>query len=160
MTDEIVTSPDVGQTAARQIPRPAGRKVDRIAMGLAGLGTVLGLTAAIWFFAGFAENDQRPEGLASALVLTLLLFVFAIVPFALVTRFAQRAYRLGAKRAHLFWTLFLMVPWTALAMAAIVFTPLPVWCSALATLISGLLVFWALISLILDRRTEYLNSTE
>ena len=147
MTEETLTpifKPETPDT-------PIGRRADMFAAGLAGLGAVLSGFSAIWFFIGFAENDTRLEHLTSALVLTLLLFAFAIVPFALVTHFARQAYQQTAKRAHLFWTLFLMLPWVGLGTLTLSHTPLPIWCGLVITLLAVLLCIWAVASLILDR---------
>ena len=151
MSEDTIISP-IAQRAEKTVP--VGRRADRLAMILAGLGTVLSIIGAVWFFAGFAENDSRPEHLASALALTLILFAFAIGPFAAVTLFAHRAYRAGTRRAHLLWTLFLMLPWVLLGSLAISFTPLPVWCGIIITALALLLSLWAFISLILDRKSK------
>jgi len=129
-----------------------GRRADRLASCLAGFGACLSIIAAIWFFLGFAENDTRPEHLTSALVLTLGLFIFAIGPFALVAQFAHQAYKLGAKRSHLLWTLLLMLPWIGLGFITATHTPLPSWCGGIMAGLASLLTIWAAISLILDRR--------
>jgi len=38
---------------------PTGRPADLVAFGLASLAVLLALSAALWFFFGFAENDTR-----------------------------------------------------------------------------------------------------
>ena len=155
MTDETLT-PIASQPAASQVEtsQPIGRQADILAAMTAVLGAVFSVLGALWFFAGFAENDTRPEHLASAFVLTLLLFAFAIIPFALTAGFARHAYRNGTKRAHLLWTLLLMLPWVALGSLAISHTPLPIWCGLIMVTLAGLLSLWAMISLILDRNTR------
>lgn len=127
-----------------------GRPADLLATMIAALGTILSVIGAIWFFAGFAENDTRPEHLVSAFVLTVGLFILAIAPFASVAGFARRAYRVGGRRAHYLWTLFLMVPWVGLGILSLTYTPLPVWAGLIATALSVLLVVWASVSLIID----------
>lgn len=149
MIEDSVISP-VAQRV--ETSPPLGRRADWLAMLIAGLGAILSIISAVWFFAGFTENDTRPEHLASALVLTLGLFAFAILPFAVVADFARRAYRKGTRRAHLLWTLFLMLPWVLLGSLAISYTPLPIWCGLIITGLVVLLCIWAVISLILDRR--------
>jgi len=134
--------------------KPTGRQADLLATVLAGTGTALAILGAFWFFLGFFENDKRPEHLTSAFVLTLGLFAFSIIPFALVTRFAWQAYRRAVTRAYLFWTIFLMVPWIGLGVLTISHTPLPLWCGLIAVSLASLLVIWAIISLILDRKTS------
>lgn len=131
-------------------PRPLGRRADQLAMGLAALGAALSVIAAAWFFLGFAENDTRPEHLTSALVLTLGLFGFAIVPFACTAWLARCAYASGTRRAHLFWALFLMLPWIGLGLIAVFYTPLPVFVGLIMAGLAALLSLWAAVSLILD----------
>ena len=148
MTDEALTPIVQNETPGK----PTGRQADLIATVLAGTGTALAIIAAFWFFLGFLENDKRPEHLTSALVLTLGLVAFSIVPFACVTRFAWQAYRQAVTRAHLFWTIFLMVPWVGLGVLTISHTPLPFWCGFIAVSLATLLIIWAIISLILEQK--------
>lgn len=138
--------------------KPLGRKADVLAAGLAAIGAGLSCIAAIWFFLGFAENDTRLEHLTSAFVLTILLFAFAVIPFTLVSRLAWLAYRRGPKRAHLLWTLFLMLPWVGLGILTMTHTPLPLWCGLISTALAVILSLWALISLELDRRSPHPNT--
>ena len=151
MTQDFIITP-VAQRPKKL--SPVGRRADKIAMFIAALGVILSTLAAVWFFVGFAENDSRPEHLASALVLTLGLFAFAIIPFALVASFARRAYRKGPRRAYMLWTLFLMLPWGLLGSLAISHTPLPNWCGALVVGLAILLSLWAIISLALESRNS------
>lgn len=134
----------------KAVSAPLGRRADLLACGLAGIGAGLSIITAIWFFAGFAENDTRPEHLFSALVLTSVLFAFAILPFSCVALFARRAHRNGTKRMHLLWTIFLMLPWIGLGIIAIGYTPLPLWSGLIMAVLAGLLTLWALASLVLD----------
>jgi len=129
---------------------PIGRQADILAALLASLGAIFSVLGALWFFVGFVENDKRPEHLISALALTLILFAFAIIPFALTAGFARHAYQKGTKRAHLLWTLLLMLPWVILGTLAISHTPLPIWCGLIMTSFAALLSLWALASLVLD----------
>ncbi len=147
MTDDLVLP-----ISERPAPAsaPSGRKADLIAMTLASLGALLAISAAIWFFLGFAENDKRVEHLTSAFVLTLALFAFAVGPFALVAVFAKRAYKTGATRADLLWTLFLMLPWLGLGTIAATHTPLPLWYGVLIAVLAALLTLWALVSYCID----------
>jgi len=146
MTDNSVTP-----IFSPQAPTPPlGRRADLLAMSLAALGAGLSLISAIWFFLGFAENDTRPEHLTSALVLTLLLFAFAILPFACTAWLARRAYAKGTRRAHLFWALFLMLPWIGLGVIAAVYTPLPGFVGLIMAGLAALLSLWAVVSLVLD----------
>ena len=153
MTDETLTPIATSPTLS---VKPIGRQADILAALIAAMGAVFSVLGALWFFAGFAENDTRPEHLASALALTLVLFTFAIVPFALTADFARRAYRQGTKRAHLFWTLFLMLPWVALGTLAVSHTPLPIWCGLIMAVLAAFLCLWALVSLILERKNPTL----
>jgi len=155
MTDDTITR--IVETEDKSAP--IGRQADRLAMGLAGLGAALSIIAAIWFFLGFAENDTRPEHLFSAFVLTSLLFVFAIAPFILVTLFAHRAFKSGSRRSHQIWTLFLMLPWIALGLIAVSYTPLPVWSGIIMALLATLLSLWAFVSLILDWNVQTPENT-
>jgi len=153
MTDEPLTPIAAPAGNPVETPLPIGRQADILAAMIAVLGVVFSVLGALWFFARFAENDTRPEHLASALVLTLILFSFAILPFALTAGFARHAYQKGTKRAHLLWTLFLMLPWVTLGTLAISHTPLPLWCGLIMATLAALLILWALISLILDRKS-------
>ena len=138
--------------------KPIGRKADLIAAWMAGTGASGSILAAIWFFLGFAENDSRLEHLTSAFVLTILLFAFVIIPFSLVSRFAYAAYRKRAKRTHLLWTLFLMIPWIGLGALTVTHTPLPIWCGLIIAGLAGLLCLWAVVSMILDRKVVSANT--
>jgi hypothetical protein len=146
MTEERLSSIARDETP----PTPTGRPADLVAFGLASMAGLLSLAAALWFFFGFAENDTRPEHLTSAFVLTCLLFSFAFIPFALVAKFAWRAHKTGSFRRDLLWTFFLMLPWLALGILAVIYTPLPAWSGLIMTIFAGLLTLWALISLVLD----------
>lgn len=143
-----------------------GRPADLWATLISTCGVILSVAGAIWFFAGFAENDTRPEHLASAFILTFGLFILAIAPFAIIAEFARRAYRQGGKQAHYLWTLFLMLPWLVLGTLSISQTPLPRWAGYIAILLSTSLILWALISILLNRRanrpslTQTLNKIE
>ena len=137
---------------------PLGRRADLISSILGYIGALLSVVSAIWFFLGFAENDTRPEHLTSAFFLTLGLFAFAVLPFFIVARFARRAYRDGTKPAHLFWTLFLMLPWIALGLITAAYTPLPLFVGIIMAGLAALLSLWAIISLILDRNAAPANT--
>ena len=156
MTDE--TLDPIYQTAV-PAAKPAGRRADLLAALVAGIGSGLSTLTAIWFFIGFAENDTRLEHLTSAFVLTCGLFAFAIIPFSLVCRFAWAAYRDSAARAHLLWALFLMLPWVGLGVLTITHTPLPIWSGYIIAGLALILSVWALISLILERKTAPLNTS-
>lgn len=156
MTEETLTP--IFKSDAPAPAKPIGRSVDCIAALIAGLGAGLSGLGAVWFFLGFAENDTRLEHLTSAVVLTLTLFSFAIIPFTLVARFAWHAYRHEAKRAHLLWTVFLMLPWVGLGILTISHTPLPVWCGFIVTALAILLSLWALVSLVLEWKIGQSNT--
>ena len=158
MTDETLTPIASLPANSRETAIHIGRQADILAALLACLGAIFSVLGAFWFFIGFAENDTRPEHLASALMLTLILFAFAIIPFSLTAGFARHAYRSGTKRAHLLWTLFLMLPWVALGIIAITHAPLPIWYGLSLTSLALLLSLWALVSLVLDRKTHGANT--
>jgi len=158
MTDETLTPISTATLKTGTSGTQLGRSADRGAMIIAGTGALFSILGAIWFFLGFAENDTRPEHLTSAFALTLILFAFAIIPFALVARFAKRAYQSGTRRAELVWTLFLMLPWIVLSSLTVSHTPLPLWSGLIAAIFAGLLAIWALVSLILDRQDHSLDT--
>lgn len=137
-----------------------GRPADLIASILASVGAVLSVTGAIWFFSGFAENDTRPEHLLSAAALTLLLFCFAGLPFSITARFARGAYRRGTRRAHLLWTIFLMLPWIGLGAVMAIFTPLPLFIGISMSGLAMLLSLWASVSLVLDWNAAPANTLD
>jgi len=153
MTEESLT-PILANPSKETSTAPLGRRVDNLAAGLAAIGALFGALSAAWFFFGFAENDTRPEHLASALFLTLSLFIFAIGPFLCAAVFARTAYRHGTKRAHLFWTLFLMLPWVGLGLMTVIYTPLPLFVGLTLAGLAAILTLWAMVSLILDWNTE------
>jgi hypothetical protein len=155
MSDDFIIKP-VAQRAKKS--NPIGRRADKVAMFIAALGAISSILAAVWFFSGFAENDSRPEHLASAVGLTLGLFAFAIIPFLLVAAFARRAYLKGPRRAHMLWTLLLMLPWGVLGSLAISYTPLPVWCGVLIVGLAILLSFWAVMSLVLESQNSEVDT--
>lgn len=142
----------------KNAPIPLGRRADLLASVLGYIGALLSALAAIWFFLGFAENDKRPEHLFSALALTIILFMFAIIPFFIVARFARRAHSQGAKLPHLLWTVFLMLPWVGLGAIAVSHTPLPIWCGVSIAGIAALLTLWAIVSLVLDWNVKPMNT--
>jgi len=154
MTEDIIKPIADSNRKSANLSKPIGRQADRLAALLAGLAAALSIIAAIWFFIGFAENDKRPEHLTSAFILTLILFAFAVIPFSLVTVFARKAFMHGTKRLHLFWVLFLMLPWVILGTLAVSHTPLPFWSGLIMVILAGLISIWALASLILDRKLE------
>lgn len=142
----------------KDLSAPLGRRADLLASALACIGAGLSIIAAIWFFGGFAENDTRPEHLFSALLLTCILFAFAIIPFGTVAWFARQAHRQGTKRTHLFWTIFLMLPWIGLGLISVIYTPLPPLVGVIMAGLAGLLTLWALVSLVLDWNAEPVNT--
>jgi small-conductance mechanosensitive channel len=146
MTQDTVTPIIIVEDKAA----PLGRRADLMASILGYIGALLSVVSAIWFFSGFAENDTRPEHLTSAFFLTLGLFAFAVLPFFIVARFARQANRDGTKPAHLFWALFLMLPWIGLGLTTIFYTPLPLFVGIIMTGLAALLSLWAGVSLVLD----------
>ena len=150
VTDETLKPIATAASKSTDNTIPIGRQADILAALIASLGAIFSVLGALWFFVGFVENDKRPEHLISALALTLILFAFAIIPFALTAGFARHAYQKGTKRVHLLWTLLLMLPWVILGTLAISHTPLPIWCGLIMTSFAALLSLWALASLVLD----------
>ena len=147
MLDEPVRPLHIRETQA-----PKGRRADLIACMVAGTGAACALIIAIWFFLGFAENDTRPEHLFSALIFTIGVFGLAIIPFSLVSRMTFIAYKKGGKVRYYFWTLFLITPWLALGILSIIFTPLPFWFGGIFVSLSAILIFWAIMSAMVDRK--------
>ena len=128
-----------------------GRPADRIASGIAGLGLVGSVVATMWFFAGFYETDPGWSPASSALLLSLGLGAFAIIPCSVVMRLCRTAWRDGFRPAQGVWTLILMMPWIALAVLAWRSDWLPHWLSVGPLIIALPLCLWALVSLWLER---------
>lgn len=144
-----VTRPDpiIAQSAAH------GRPVDRLIAGVAALGLVASVATTLWFFLGFAETDPGFAPASSALLLSLLLGAFAIIPCAVIMRLAWRAWRRGFHVSHGLWSLFLILPWIGLALAAAGSDWMPTWLTLVPLLIAIPTGLWAITSIILDRVT-------
>jgi len=57
MTDETLTPITAPPATPKKTSLPIGRQADKLASIIAGLGTLVSILAALWFFFGFAEND-------------------------------------------------------------------------------------------------------
>lgn len=134
-------------------PAPRGRPADRIAAGVAALALVLSVAATVWFFLGFVENDPEWRASSSALLLSLGLGAFAIIPSAVAARMAWTAWQTGFQVRHGLWTLVLWLPWLGLGVL-LARSPLPAWAGAAASVLALLLCLWAAVSLWLERGRE------
>lgn len=133
------------QAAPKSVPR--GRLADLVAAGIACLAAALALLTAGLFFAGFAMNDAVGGELISALLFSILLGAFAIIPALLIARLAIRGYKNGLSRQAAAWSIFLSLPWVFLSLTVLTQAPLPQYIAATALLLSSLLCLWGAISL-------------
>ena len=133
----------------RAKPAPKGRTADRLAAIIAFVATALAVLAAGIFFAGFVENDKAFGAVIAAFLFTALIGAFAIIPPLIIGFLARRSYKRGAVRRDLLWALVLALPWTILSVLIMLYTPLPIWISLAAFIVSLLLTLWAVISLFL-----------
>ncbi len=134
-------------------PRVAkGRLADKVAAIIAMLASGLAVIGSVIFFAGFVANDNHLAAVVSAFSFTALLGAFAIVPPLLIARIAWRAHKQGggARRGAAF-SLLLALPWVILSALLLAYTPLPIWISGLAFIISILLTIWAVAGLFLEK---------
>ncbi|WP_298914699.1 hypothetical protein [uncultured Algimonas sp.] len=131
---------------------PRGRPADRLSAGLAAIGLAASVAATLWFFAGFFETDPGFTPASSALLLSLGLGAFAIIPCAVVMRLAWRSWRRGFKPSYGLWTVFLMAPWLPLATLAARSDWLPAWLGAGPLLVAIPVMIWAIVSIALERR--------
>jgi hypothetical protein len=127
-----------------------GRMADKLAAILAATALGLSLLLSGLFFAGFVANDYHIFAITSALGLTVFLGAFAIVPMAIVLMLARKAYQNGGNLGLYLWVLFLVMPWLALSILCLIYTPLPSWMSSLAVLFALTLTIWGSISLVLE----------
>jgi len=131
-----------------------GRIVDKIAAIVAATALGLSILLSGWFFAGFVANDYHIFGITSALGLSLFLGSFAIVPMAIIMMLARRAYQKGGHIALYLWSILLILPWMALSIICLIFTPLPIWMSTTVVLFALTLSIWGIISLILELKNR------
>ena len=132
-------------------PPVRGRPVDRLAAVLAALALLGSIGVTAWFFLGFVENDSEFRASSSALLLSLGLGAFAIVPSALVLRFGLQAMATGFRTVHGLGTLLLTLPWVGLSVLLLIHSPLPTPAPAAALVLSGLLSLWASTGLMVAR---------
>lgn len=126
-----------------------GRPADLAACAIASCAAFLAAITSTLFFLGFAANDSVLTGLLSAFTFAFLLGAFAVVPSVLTAFLAWRGWKSGLSRKNAVWVIILMAPWTALSGITMLNTPLSKTLSGGAFFASGLLLFWAIISLIL-----------
>jgi len=156
LSDDAVLEPFVATETAPL--RVKGRLADKLAAIIAATALGLSILLSGLFFAGFVANDYHLFAITSALALSLFLGGFAIVPMAIITILARRAYQKGGRVSLYLWSLFLILPWLALSILCLIYTPLPMWMSAIAVLFAVLLSLWGIISLIFDfKETRHKN---
>lgn len=146
IASDRMTSDQLSRSAHRTAK---GRPADILAAGLAALACLLSTLTALLFFSGFAETDSALPGLASAFVFAFILMLFAAVPTALICRIAYKAWISGLGLKHALWAIALVLPWAALSILLVMQTPLPLYMSGTALILSGLLLFWSGVSAIL-----------
>jgi len=154
---ETILKPIAATDASNQsseLARNHGRLADKIAAIIAATALGLSILLSGLFFAGFVANDYHIFAITSALALSVFLGGFAIVPMAIIMGLARKAYRNGGYAALYLWVLFLVLPWLALSILCLIFTPLPVWMSALVVLFAATLTVWGMISLILELKPQ------
>lgn len=129
-------------------PSPArGSVADLIACILAAVAGLVSLGYAVLFFTRFLENDTHIWGVVSAFLLCFGVGAFAYVPAAITSRIAWKAYKKGAKKRALLWTVFLLLPWTLLAIILTFISDMPKIYSLPLVITAALLTAWSLISL-------------
>lgn len=128
--------------------------MDRIIAGLAGLGLLSAMAATIWFCAGFIETDPGFSAASSAILLSLGLGAFAIIPCAVILRLALTAYRRGFRLAYGLWSLLLALPWIAVGVIAWPADWLPPPLSLLSIGLAVPICLWALASIALDWKRQ------
>jgi hypothetical protein len=146
IASDRTTSDQLSRSAHK---RAKGRPADIFAAGFAALACLLSTLTALLFFSGFAETDSALPGLASAFIFAFILMLFAAVPAALVCRIACKAWISGLGLKHALWAIALVLPWAVLSTLLVLQTPLPLFMSGTALILSSLLLFWAGISAIL-----------
>ncbi|WP_416878550.1 hypothetical protein [Litorimonas sp.] len=128
----------------------AGRPADLLACLIASLAAILAAFGSLVFFLGFAANDSVLAGLISAFVFAALLGAFAVGPALIIAFVAWRGWKSGLSRKNAVWVIVLTMPWVILSGLAWLKTPLPKLLSVAGLVFSGLLLGWALATLILS----------
>ncbi len=136
----------------RYVNNVRGRPADLLAAIVAGIACLLSCLTAALFFWGFAETDRFLPGLTSAFLFSLVLGAFAVIPSAIICRMAYKGWKLGLTFKQAVWAAVLILPWTILSILVLIQTPLPFYIGAFASLLSGLLLFWAIASAVLTRK--------
>jgi hypothetical protein len=137
---------------------PRGRLADLVAAYLAVLAALLAISAAILFFVGFVANDAVGGELVSALLFSILLSAFAIIPALLIARLAIKGYKDGLTRRAAAWSIFLSLPWVFLSLTVLTQAPLSPYIAAIALVLASLLCLWAIISLVMPPSPKVLTS--
>jgi hypothetical protein len=131
-----------------------GRPADRIAAGIAAIALFASIVGTLWFFSGFFETDPGFAPASSALLLSLGLGAFAIIPSAVILRLCWTAWRQGFRVAYGWWTVLLAGPWIPVGFLCLQSDWLPLWLGVVPLLTAVPITLWALISLWLERSTR------
>lgn len=155
--DEAVIKPaanilSINSLALGSVAPFKGRRADKAA----GIISLIAMGAALWlaslFFAGFVANDYHAFAVISSFALSVFLAAYAVIPLGLLTVFARRAYKDGGTAKLYGWCLLLIIPWVALGILCLLFTPLPVWIGVSTVMCGVVLLLWAAVSLCLEFR--------
>ena len=121
---------------------------------ISGLGLAASVAATLWFFAGFFETDPGLSPASAGFLLSMGLGAFAIIPCAVILRLSLSAWKHGFRTRHGVWSLILAAPWPVFGVSALQSQWLPLWLGLAPLLISAPVLFWALVSLALERKAE------
>lgn len=139
--EPIAVSP--AAPAAADNPPSKLRKVSWLIMALAILTGLATLAASLYFFIGFAENDNQPGVLLSAFLLCFGVGALGYVPMFWIANIARKVRRGGPSRSALVLTLALIIPWVVFAIVLLATGwPLAIFGAGLAGL-STLILTWA-----------------
>lgn len=133
------------KTSSRQASR--GTLADLIACGISATAGLIAAGYSALFFVRFLENDTHFWGVASAFILCFGVGAFAYIPAAINGLIAWKAYKNGAAQKALFWSIALLLPWCAFALALTFVSDMPKIYSLPILITVLLLMAWALISL-------------
>ena len=106
---------------------------------------VLILGAAIWYFAGFADNDSGGVHLASAAGLSLGLGLMGFGPLFIIAYLARQVLRFGPNRKISVWTIVLCLPWAIVSVLFIRLGGLGLILGLPALCFSLVLLYWAML---------------
>lgn len=124
-----------------------GTLADLIASVIAGAAAIVAFGFSVLFFSRFLENDTHLWGILSAFLLCFGVGAFGYVPAALTSLIAWKAHKNGATKRGLFWAIFFLLPWLALAFVLTFISDMPKLYSLPILITVLLLTVWALISL-------------